>query len=343
VPRRAENGDLYIVDRANQVLRRFSDGSLSTVRLAQAYYDETPFSLDFGGPAGGGIAIEPAGAGCGSGVWDRGMFVASSGVHQVALVSPEGTLAARDDVSPLIGVRNVAGARDGNSHEALFNSPTGIALSKPYGIFDDVYTHRFVYLADTGNHTIRRLRFFLSFEACPQARLVETFAGSAGQPGWADGAGPAARFNQPRGVATGPDGSLYVADTGNHVIRKITPDGVVSTIAGEPGVAGSNDGPGPAAHLWQPMGLDVNAAGEIFIADTGNHIIRKLTADGTLVTIAGTPAVPGFADGPALNSRFSGPVGVRVAEDGSIFVADTSNHVIRLIAPNRERLRPIRR
>jgi hypothetical protein len=343
MPRRADDGDLFIVDRVNQVVRRFSHGSLFTLRLTQAYYDNSPFSLDFGGPAGGGIAVEPLGGGCGTGVWDRGMFVASSGAHQLALVSPEGTLAARDDVSPLIGVHNVAGARDGNNQEALFNSPTGIALSRPYGIFDDVYVHRFVYVADTGNHSIRRLRFSLSFEACPQARQVETFAGSAGQPGWADGAGSVARFNSPRGLATGPDGSLYVADTGNHIIRKITPEGIVTTIAGEPGVSGSNDGPAREARLSQPMGIDVNAAGEIFIADTGNHTIRKITADGMLMTIAGRPGVPGFADGPAPSSKFSGPVGVRVADDGSIFVADTSNHVIRLIAPHRERVRPIRR
>jgi streptogramin lyase len=156
-----------------------------------------------------------------------------------------------------------------------------------------------------------------------------TFAGSTGVAGFADGAGTLARFNTPRGLATAPDGSILVADSSNHIIRRIDVDGNVTTIAGEPGVPGSNDGPARQAHLNQPSGIDVNARGEIFISDTGNHTIRKLTAEGMVITIAGAPGAAGFADGLSGESRLSGPVGIRVTPDGSIFVADTSNNVIR--------------
>jgi streptogramin lyase len=158
---------------------------------------------------------------------------------------------------------------------------------------------------------------------------VETIAGRAGEAGSQDGVGAAARFNSPRGLASGPDGSVYIADSGNHAIRRIAPDGTVTTIAGELGVPGSDDGVARRAHLNTPSGIDVNAKGEIFIADTGNHAIRLITTDGRLVTIAGTPGVPGFADGYATSAKFAGPVGLRIAPDGSLLIADTSNNAIR--------------
>jgi DNA-binding beta-propeller fold protein YncE len=157
---------------------------------------------------------------------------------------------------------------------------------------------------------------------------VTTLAGFPGLAGSADGAGAMARFDTPRGIAALPDGTLYVTDAGNHTIRRIAPDGTVTTIAGVAGVAGSDDGPALQAHLNTPSGIDVNDKGEVFIVDTFSHTIRMLK-DGMLTTIAGTPGVSGFADGDAATAKFNAPVGLKIAPDGSLVVADTGNNVIR--------------
>jgi hypothetical protein len=330
-------GDIFVVDRGNQSIRRISATGVSTYQVA--YLNQPSYvTFDFGGPLGGGIVMEPSHSGCGSGQYDSGMFISSSGSEQLLLVSMAGTLASRDDVSPLIGLANEPGSADGTAgyayskaNEAQFRTPTGLARSWIYADPFPFATRR-LYIADTGNHTIRQIRFTGSFEGCPQTRVVETIAGAAGQAGSVDGVGAAARFNGPRGVAGGPDGSVFVADTGNHAIRRIAPDGTVTTIAGELGAPGSDDGLARSAHLNNPSGIDINAKGEIFIADTGNHTIRMITTDGRLITLAGVPGVSGFADGLASTARFSGPVGIRIAPDGTLLVADTSNNAIRRVS-----------
>ena len=133
---------------------------------------------------------------------------------------------------------------------------------------------------------------------------------------------PSANFNAPRGVATGPDGSVYVSDTGNDAIRRIRPDGVVETVA---------------SHLNAPTGIDVAPNGDIYFAETGSNLIRRIV-NGVVETIAGSGA-GGFADGEAADARFAGPVGVKWLADGSVVIADTSNNVIRRWVPNTPPLR----
>jgi hypothetical protein len=325
-------GDIYFVDRANQAIRIISSETVSTYTVTYDFLGTKPLPMDFGGPFGGGLLIEPPGGGCGGNDYDRGMFVASSGLNQIPLVSFVGVIAERDGYF-ILG-SGMPGHADSDFRSAQFQTPTGIARSPLYSYDENGIFNRHLYIADTGNHTIRRVRWELSFEACPQPYTIETFAGSPEQPGFADGNGTAARFNTPRGLATATqDGSILVADSGNHVIRRISAAGSVATIIGEPGVAGSNDGPARQAHLNTPSGIDVNARGEIFISDTGNHTIRMLTRDGMLITIAGAPGVAGWADGIGGSSRLAGPVGIRVTPDGSILVADTSNNVIRRLVP----------
>lgn len=285
------------------------------MNVGRNYWEPRPETVefDFGGAFGGGILVEPPGSGCGAGVWDRGFFVSSTGTEFLAHVSPEGVLANRDDVSPIL---------------PFSGSPSAIGRSWTY----ERIGARSLYVADSDHHVIRRIRFSLSFEGCPQPRFVEHFAGVDGEAGSNDGPAAVARFNTPRGIAGAPDGSVYVADSGNHTIRRIGPDGSVTTVAGEPGEAGSADGPARAARLNTPAGIDVNAKGELFIADSGNHTIRMLTTDGRLITIAGLAGVAGYADGSGSAARFAGPVGVKVTADGSLLIADTSNHVIRQLS-----------
>lgn len=147
--------------------------------------------------------------------------------------------------------------------------------------------------------------------------------------GTRDGAGPQARFDDPWGIVVMEDGTRYVADAGDsNRIRRITRDGVVSTLAG--GREGFIDGTGAAAAFHTPSALARDAAGNLYVADTGNHAIRRITPDGVVTTVAGT-GTPGFRDGPALHAQFNGPIGVAVDGGGRLYVADTYNDRIRLI------------
>jgi hypothetical protein len=154
---------------------------------------------------------------------------------------------------------------------------------------------------------------------------LSSFAGT-GQYGFADGPAATAQFSIPTGLAADPAGNLYVADTGNHAIRKIDPGGQVTTVAGM-GKPGLIDGPAGQSRLYYPYGLAWSAQG-LVIADTGNHAIRLLRQDGTLVTLAGTGAA-GMQDGAAQGAAFRLPVGVLALSDGEIWIADRGNQVIR--------------
>ncbi len=163
------------------------------------------------------------------------------------------------------------------------------------------------------------------------APRVALLAGD-GRVGWQDGAAAQARFADPYGVAIGPDGTVVVADAGdNDRLRAIHPDGSVSTIAG--GREGFRDGPAMTAEFNTPSGIAVDARGNVFIADTGNHAIRKLGADGQVTTLAGT-GHPGWRDGPGAQAQFDGPLAVAVDAAGRVLVADSYNHRIRAIAPD---------
>src|SRR5207237_472071 len=146
----------------------------------------------------------------------------------------------------------------------------------------------------------------------PPGRVVSALAGTAGLSGSTDGAGPAARFNFPIGLAVDSTGNVYVADSGNHFIRKITSAGVVSPFAGSPFGVGSTDGPALSAKFLLPSGVAVDTAGNVYVADTGNHTIRKISASGTVSTLAGVAGQAGFADGAGAAARFRSPFGLAV-------------------------------
>jgi hypothetical protein len=160
-----------------------------------------------------------------------------------------------------------------------------------------------------------------------------TFTTLAGKSWWgsADGTGDQAQFSYPDGVAVDSAGNLYVADSGNSTIRKITPAGVVSTIAGLAGVRGSADGTGSNARFFGPSGIVVDGAGNLFVTDYGT--IRKVTSAGVVSTIAGVAGATGITDGTNSDARFAGPTGITVDDAGNLFVADGNNDTIRKITP----------
>jgi sugar lactone lactonase YvrE len=207
----------------------------------------------------------------------------------------------------------------GGDGSPLFRDGKQPAFSDPFGVAAGL--DGTLYVADAGeSNRIRKIE--------PDG-TVTTIAG--GSEGFSDGAGAAASFNTPSGLAISADGNLFIADTGNNRIRKITPEGQVSTVAGD-GTAGYVDGPALQAQFNGPIGIAVDARGNIYVADSYNDRIRMITPEGQVSTLAGA-GTAGYADGTRTTALFDTPGGIAVTTDGSIIVADTGNDRLRKITP----------
>jgi sugar lactone lactonase YvrE len=215
--------------------------------------------------------------------------------------------------STVSGVAGLAGSANGQGTAALFNSPSGIALDGSGNL----------YVADSGSGTIRKIT---------PTGLVTTFAGSAGKVGSQDGTGASAQFGFPDAVAVDGNGNLYVSDSEFNTIRKITPAGVVTTFAGTPGITGDANGVGSAAQFNKPAGVGVDGNGNVYVADSGNQTIRKITSSGTVTTLAGTAGVSGTANGSGASALFNGPDGIACDSAGNVYVSEATN-TIRRITP----------
>jgi sugar lactone lactonase YvrE len=207
-----------------------------------------------------------------------------------------------------------SGSADGTGSNARFSGAEGIA--------SDIQGNLFV--ADRGASTIRKVTM---------QGVVTTVAGTVNQTGTTDGAAGVARFRNPTRLAVDGAGNVYVSDTGNSTIRKISVSGSVTTIAGQPGACGTQDGGAPQAQFCNPQGIALDQSGNLFVADTRNHTIRKIDPSGHVTTIAGRPGVCGSADGPAGQAMFCEPRDVTVDHWNNIYVADTANSTIRMIDP----------
>jgi DNA-binding beta-propeller fold protein YncE len=207
----------------------------------------------------------------------------------------------------------------GDGLAGTINGPgTKTRFADPYGVAVDALGN--LYVADGGDgNTIRKID--------PQG-VSTTLAGSI--EGYAEGSGKLAAFNTPSGIALDRKGNLYVADTGNNAIRKVSPEGVVSTWAGT-GLAGYQDGLGPAAQFNGPLGVAVAPDGAVYVADTYNDRIRRIAPDGAVSTIAGGERA-GNTDGPAAQARFDSPAGLALAANGDLYIADTGNNAVRKLS-----------
>lgn len=238
-------------------------------------------------------------------VGDSGnVYVAEFGNNLIRKVTPTGSVTT-------VAGSTTAGSTNGTGAAASFNKPTGLAID-PTGT---------LYVADLANNLIRKIT---------PAGAVTTFAGS-GSAGSSDGLGTAASFRGPIGIAIDSNGNLYVADVSNNMIRKITPQGLVSTLAGST-TAGSSDGTGAAASFKQPTAVAVDNNGNLYVTDTGNSMIRKVTPNGVVTTLAGSTSV-GSADGTGPAASFNQPVGLAVDSTGTLYVADSQNNLIRKVTP----------
>jgi sugar lactone lactonase YvrE len=352
-------GNLYVGDRDNDTIRKVTPDGTNWVVTTLAGLagnggsaDGTNSTARFANPAG--MAVDSAG----------NLYVADHGNSTIRKVTPDGTNWV---VTTLAGLAGVTGSQNGTGSAARFNYPSSVAVDNAGNVYVADYANatirkvtsagvvttlaglagntgtndgtgsaaRFywpqgvavdsngkVYVADTFNNTIREVT---------SAGVVTTLAGVAGCPGSADGTGSAARFNLPDGVAVDTNGNLYVADELNSTLRKVTPSGVVTTLAGLAGVTGSQNGTGSNARFNEPAGVAVDNAGNVYVADCNNSTIRKVTSAGVVTTLAGLAGVTGSQNGTGSNARFNYPAGVAVDNAGNVYVADYNNSTIRKV------------
>jgi hypothetical protein len=303
-----DEGNVYVADRYNYTIREVTPTGVVTTLAGLARVsgtnDGTGSAARFKTPTG--VAVDGA----------TNLYVADITNNTIREVTPIGTNWV---VTTLAGQPGVAGTNDGIGNAARFYRPNGVAVD----------ADRNVYVADAGNHTIRELM------PVGTNWVVTTLAGLAGSSGSANGTNSAARFNNPTSVAVDSAGNVYVTDWENSTIREVTPVGtnwVVATLAGLAGSSGGADGIGSAARFYNPCGVAVDEATNLYVADQNNNMIRELMPTGTnwvVTTLGGLAKVSGTNDGTGSAASFDFDAGVTVDSAGNVYVADVNNDTIR--------------
>jgi sugar lactone lactonase YvrE len=291
-------GNIFVVD--SSTIRKVTPQGVVTTIAGQVgvsgYADGQGTNAIFNNPQG--IAVDIS----------SNLYVADMMNSVIRKITPDGT------VSTFAGQAGINDSIDDTGNAARFYFPIGIAVD----------TNGNVYVADSVNETIRKIT---------PGRAVTTLAGFPRSYGYADATGSAARFHNPCGLAVDASNNIYVADNVNEVVREVTPGGVVTTLAGFPGSAGAADGTGNAARFYSLNSVAVDSNGNVYVADTSNQAIRKITPNGVVTTLAGQSGNSGSADGVGSVARFYQPAGVAVDLLGNLFVADSLNYTIRATQP----------
>jgi trimeric autotransporter adhesin len=301
------SGNLYIADSANQRIRKVtkSTGKISTIAgngTVQYTGDGgAATSATFNTPYG--VAVDSAG----------NVYIADFLNHAVRKVNTSGT------ISTVAGTGIFGFSGDGGpGTNAQLNRPFGLAVDSAGNLF----------IADSNNYCIRKL---------DTNGNISTVAGVATSLGFSGDGGPAtsAKMSSPYGVAVDKAGNLYIADSGNNRIRKVS-NGIITTIAGAGPAGYSGDGGSAvSARLNRPFGVSVDSAGNVFVSDYGNYRVRLVSANGVINTLAGFAAGYGGDGGPAINATLSFPTGtVSDPSTGNVYIADSGNNVIRLMTPS---------
>jgi sugar lactone lactonase YvrE len=284
-------GNIYVVDELNNNFRKITPGAVVSTIAGGTQGDLN----------GLGLAAqfhEPM-ASCPDA--HGNLYVADEGNHKIKKIAADG------NVTTIAG--STSGNVDGTGSDAKFAVPVGMCIDSKGNLF----------VLDYGNHNIRKVT--------PDG-VVTTIAG--GTNGYADGTGPDAQFSDLAAICIDSHDNMYVADRGNLRVRKVTPEGVVTTIAGS-SMQGDLDGPALSAKFYNITGIVADAQGNIFVTDQVNKI-KEITTDGNVVTIAGlTASTGGLTDGPGLSAQFNEPFGICIDPQGNLYVADTGNFTIRKV------------
>jgi streptogramin lyase len=291
------NGNFFVADSQNHAIRKITtNGEVTTFAGQLGVAGSAPGTgtgAQFDTPCG--LAFDPAG----------NLYVSDTGNNLIRKITSAGA------VSTFAGVAGTGGFLDGAAGGALFNSPLGIAVA-PNGA---------VFVADSGNHCIRKIF----------GGMVSTFAGLPQVWGTMNGQGTNAQFNGPVGLAFDSRTNLFVSDANNDTIRKIAPDGTVSTFAGVAGLDGAADGDVGSARFRSPAELTFDRKGNLFVADSLNQTVREIATNGIVSTVTGLAGIYGDDDGVNGAGRFFNPYGLVIGADGSLHVADTYNELVRTV------------
>ena len=306
-------GNLYVSDWVNHRIRKIApDGAVTTVAGSGT---PGPYSDIVDGPVDTARLFGPEGLV----VDDQGnIYVADTLNNRVRCISPAGIVTTVAGSGPGTVYGFDGDLVDGPTDAARFNDPSDVAID----------ANGVLYVTDRLNHVIRKIT--------PDGK-VSTFAGS-GRPGSTDGVGTNASFELPNRIAIDEKGNLYVTEgrfldfgerTYGFRVRKITPNARVTTLAGT-GEPGYQDGPALTAEFDVPIGIDVDANGNVYVVDSGAHRIRHISPDGVVSTVAGSGSA-GYVDGPASEAEFWYPTDIAIGPGGKLYVADWKNHRIRVI------------
>jgi RHS repeat-associated protein len=284
------DGSIFIAETWNSSIRRVGPDGIITTVAGNGTYD---YSGD-GGPATSAVLNSPFGVAVGP---NGSIYIADLNNNRIRRIGPDGI------ITTVAGNGNRGYGGDGGpATSAMLNAPFSVRVG-PDGS---------VYIADTYNNRIRRVG--------PDG-IITTVAGNGNQ-GYGGDGGPAANavLNSPYGVAVGPDGNIYISDSSNNRIRRVGPDGIITTVAGNGN--GGDGGPAANAFLSYPFGVAVGPDGSIYISD-GSRYIRRVSPDGIITTVAGNGSQNHGGDGgPATSAGIEGPTGLVVGPDESIFIAE---------------------
>jgi len=287
-------GNIYVADRNNNEIREISPSAAVTTLAGSTTSGHADNAVDtmatFSSPFA--VAVDSHG----------NLFVADGNNNEIREILQSG------GVTTFAG-QTTAGYLDATGTAAKFSNPHGVAFDAAGNL----------YVGDQNNNMIRIIS---------PSGAVSTFAGQL-TAGSTNATGTAAQFSAPHGVAVDASGNVYVADSSNNMIRKITPGGVVSTLAGS-GATGSANGTGTAATFTNPYAVAVDSYGNVYVADQGDNLIRMITPGGVVSTLAGS-GTPGSTNGTGTVASFSAPHGVALDASGNLYISDSSNNEIRVI------------
>lgn len=300
-------GALYVADSYNHTIRRATTAGVVTTLAGTAPHvgsiDGTGAAARFGGP--NDVAVDP----------NANVFIVDAFNQTIRKASVAGV------VTTFAGTAGILGSNNGTGASASFTLPQTLAVDANGNIYvGEPFSVR----------KITPSRVVTSLAGGPV-----NFVGVSPNEGSADGTGVAAQFGFVEGLAADASGNVYVADSENHTIRKVTSAGVVTTLAGSAGAAGNVDGQGTSARFSNPTGVACDSAGNIYVADYHNHTIRKVTPQGAVTTLAGLAGNSGYTDGTGSAARFYNPNDLSLDSAGNIYVVQTDNsaNAIRKVTP----------